>query len=55
MNYVDKTNYNKFQKEIQTICKDIPVIVFDLYAWETSHQPKEKFELIKLDEKKNSR
>lgn len=55
MSYVDKTNYNKFQKEIKQICKDIPVIVFDLYAWETSHPPKEKFELIKLDKKKNSR
>lgn len=55
MNYGDKTNYNKFQKEIKQICRNIPVIVFDLYAWETSHPPKEKFELIKLDKKKNSR
>lgn len=54
MNFVDKTNYNKFQKKIKGICKEIPVIIFDLYAWETSHQPKEKFELIEIDKKKTA-
>jgi hypothetical protein len=52
MNYINSTNYNKLQKEIKTICNDIPVIVFDLFAWDESHRPKESFELIKLDKKK---
>lgn len=52
MNYIDTKNYNKFQKEIKTICNDIPVIVFDLFAWDESHRPKESFELIKLTKKK---
>jgi hypothetical protein len=55
MNFIDQTNHNQLQKEIKVICKDIPVIMFDLFAWDESHRPKELFELIKLDKKKNSR
>jgi hypothetical protein len=50
MSFIDNsTNYYKMQKEIKKICKDIPAIVFDLYAWDESHRPKDCFELIKLD------
>jgi hypothetical protein len=49
MNFINSSNYNTIQKEIKKICKDTPVIVFDLYAWDESHRPKESFELIKID------
>ena len=52
MNYINSSNYIKLQKEIKTLCNDIPVIVFDLFAWDESHRQKESFELIKLDKKK---
>lgn len=49
MNFVNPLNYDKLQAEIKAVCRDIPVIVFDLLAWNESHQPKEFFELIELD------
>ena len=51
MNFIDGSNYKKMQSEIKSICEDIPVIVFDLLAWNDNHQPKTTFELIKLDKK----
>lgn len=54
MNFINEKNYDEFQKAIKDICKsiDIPVIVFDLFAWNESHKPKESFKLIELDKKK---
>jgi hypothetical protein len=54
MNFIkDENIYKRIQNEIKLICKDIPVIIFDLYAWETGHfEDKELvFQLKFLDEK----
>lgn len=48
MNSITNRNYNKIQKEIKKICRKIPAIVFDLYAWELNHKPKTNFELLPL-------
>jgi hypothetical protein len=54
MNFIkDEIIYKKIQKEIKLICKDIPVIIFDLYAWETGHfEDKELVFQLKLLEEK---
>jgi hypothetical protein len=30
--------YNKMQGEIKKLCDDVPVIIFDLIAWENGHK-----------------
>ena len=54
MNFIkDEIIYKRIQKEIKIICKDIPVIIFDLYAWETGHfEDKELVFQLKLLEEK---
>jgi len=49
MNYIKEDNYNILQMEIKAICKDIPSIIFDLYAWDENHKPIKEFELIELN------
>jgi hypothetical protein len=49
MNYIKEDNYEMLQIEIKKICKDLPCIIFDLYAWDENHKPIEKFELIELE------
>jgi hypothetical protein len=51
MNHVSEANYKLLQTEIKHLCKNLPVILFDLYAWDTNHKPREFFELIKIDTK----
>jgi hypothetical protein len=52
MNFITKVNYPKIQNEIKKLCKEIPVMTFDLYAWDKkSHNY--KFELKTLSEKED--
>lgn len=51
MNYVNESNYQSLQERIKAICRDLPVIVFDLYAWNETHKPVSSFELIELNQK----
>lgn len=48
MNFVNEGNYDNLQSEIKQICKDIPPIIFDLYAWDESHKIEKPFELVKI-------
>jgi hypothetical protein len=52
MNYVTSRNYNKLQVEIIKLCNEHAPILFDLYAWDETHRPKECFVLIPLEKKK---
>lgn len=51
MNHINEHNYKEFQDEIKKLCRDLPVIIFDLYAWNQAHLPPKKFILIDLEKK----
>ena len=42
----NEQSYDTFQLAIKEVCGDLPVILFDLYAWDKPHE----FKLIPLDE-----